>query len=100
MGARMVRVLEAKDGTDRFCDMSLEFAEFVNVITPRMRQLIERYHNAGIRCGVALFGETVFALVPSQRAGEARRLAADAGAIAIQSGLDGGGARCIRAVQV
>ena len=43
--------------------MSLEFAKYVKVMTPRMEKLIEDLSFNGIKCGVALFGETVFSMI-------------------------------------
>jgi pantoate kinase len=46
--------------------MSLEFAKYVNVMTPRMEKLIEELTLNRIKCGVALFGETIFSMVPKE----------------------------------
>ena len=96
MGTRMVRILQEVHSVERFCKMSLEFAGYVNMITPQMRRLIRQMHECGMWCGVALFGQTVFALVPRRQIGPAAELASSAGAITIQSKIDGAGARCIR----
>lgn len=64
LGGKMVnRLLESKS-YDNFQDMSLEFAKYVEVMTPRMKKLIDELSNNGIKSGVALFGETVFSMVP------------------------------------
>ena len=47
--------------------MSLEFAKYVNVITPKMDRVIKDLNKNGINCGVAMFGETVFSLVPKNK---------------------------------
>ena len=63
LGGLMVnRLLKSKD-YNKFQDMSLEFAKYVNVITPKMNNLIDELSLNGIKCGVALFGETVFSMV-------------------------------------
>jgi pantoate kinase len=70
LGGKMVnRLLESKD-YDNFQDMSLEFAKYVNVMTPRMEKLIEELSLNGIKSGVALFGETVFSMVPKEHEDE------------------------------
>ena len=56
------KLLELQD-PDSFQDMSLEFAKYVNVVTPRMQKLIDELSENGIKSGVALFGETVFSMV-------------------------------------
>ncbi len=64
LGGKMVnKLLESKD-YDSFQDMSLEFAKYINVMTPRMQKLIEELSLNGIKSGIALFGETVFTMIP------------------------------------
>ena len=66
LGGKMVKkLLESKD-YNNFQDMSLEFAKYVNVMTPRMGKLIEELSLNGIKSGIALFGETVFSMVPKE----------------------------------
>jgi pantoate kinase len=54
--------------------MSLEFARYVGVITPKMQQVIDDLQLHGFKCGVAMFGETVFTLIPKQKELEVLRL--------------------------
>ena len=49
-----------------FQDMSLEFAKHVGIVTPNIKKTTDALHKAGIKCGVALFGETIFAMVDSE----------------------------------
>jgi pantoate kinase len=64
LGGKMVnKLLESKD-YDNFQDMSLEFAKYINVMTPRMQKLVEELSLNGIKSGIALFGETVFTMIP------------------------------------
>jgi len=66
LGGKMVnKLLESKD-YDNFQDMSLEFAKYVKVMTPRMEKLIEELSLNGIKSGIALFGETVFSMIPKE----------------------------------
>ena len=67
LGGKMVTKLEQSKNIIDFLDMSLEFAEYVNVITPKMKKVISDLNLNGINCGVALFGETVFCLVPENK---------------------------------
>ncbi|MDH3676805.1 MAG: GHMP kinase [Nitrosopumilus sp.] len=67
LGGKMVdRLLESKN-YNNFQEMSLEFAKYVKVMTPRMEKLIEELSFNGIKSGVALFGETVFSMVPKEQ---------------------------------
>ncbi|MFQ5440920.1 MAG: pantoate kinase [Nitrosopumilaceae archaeon] len=66
LGGKMVDKLRKSKNYDNFQDMSLEFAKYVNVMTPRMEKLVEELSLNGIKSGVALFGETVFSMVPKE----------------------------------
>jgi len=66
LGGKMVnKLLQSKD-YNNFQDMSLEFAKYVKVMTPRMEKLIEELSLNGIKSGIALFGETVFSMIPKE----------------------------------
>ena len=63
LGGKMVnRLLESKN-YEHFQDMSLEFANYVNVMTPRMQKLVDEFTKNNLKCGVALFGETIFSMI-------------------------------------
>lgn len=98
LGGRMVDRLRETKSRDQFQDMSLEFAGHVNVMTPRMQKIVDELHASGIRCGVALFGETVFALVPDGRMREVSDVVSSkfAGATIIKSKIDQRGARVVQ----
>ena len=67
LGGRMVdRLLESRD-YEHFQDMSLEFAKYVNVMTPKMQGLVDELSENNIKCGIALFGETVFTMIPKKK---------------------------------
>jgi pantoate kinase len=63
LGGKMVDKLVKSKNIDQFHDYSIEFANYVDIITPKMKSVIDELRNNGIRCGVALFGETIFTLV-------------------------------------
>ncbi len=66
LGGKMVnRLLESRD-YQHFQDMSLEFAKYVNVMTPRMQKLVDELSENNIKCGIALFGETIFSMIPKE----------------------------------
>src|SRR3989337_1309399 len=67
LGGKMVIKLEKSKNIIKFQNMSLEFAKYVNVITPKMTRVIKDLNKNGINCGVAMFGETVFSLVPRSK---------------------------------
>ena len=47
--------------------MSLEFAKYVDVMTPRMQNIVDEFSKKNIKCGIALFGETVFSMIPKKK---------------------------------
>jgi pantoate kinase len=96
LGGKMVnRLLESKD-YEHFQDMSLEFAKYVNVMTPRMHDLIQEFTLNGIKCGVALFGETVFTMIPKEKEGDVLQILEKySEGIIIKSELDDQGARVL-----
>ena len=94
LGGKMVnKLIESKD-TEEFQDMSVKFAKYVNVITPKMNKVITILHENRIKCGVALFGETVFSLVTKDQKDKVREILKqfDDGLI-ITSKIDNSGAR-------
>ena len=67
LGGKMVNKLLESKNYEHFQDMSLEFAKYVKVMTLRMEKLIQELDSNGIKCGVALFGETVFTMIPKEK---------------------------------
>ena len=94
LGGKMVKKLIESNDTEEFQDMSVKFAKYVNVITPKMNQVINLLHKNGIKCGVALFGETVFSLVTKNEKNKVKEILKqfDDGLI-ITSKIDNSGAR-------
>lgn len=64
LGGKMVAKLVQTKNVDQFHDYSIEFANYVNIITPKMQTVIDDLKKHEIKCGVALFGETIFTLIP------------------------------------
>jgi pantoate kinase len=64
LGGKMVNKLVVSKNSNEFQDMSIEFAKYIQIVTPKMDAVIKDLHDNGIKCGVALFGETIFALIP------------------------------------
>ena len=94
LGGKMVKKLVESNDTEEFQDMSVKFAKYVNVVTPKMNQVINLLHKNGIKCGVALFGETVFSLVTKNEKNKVKEILKqfDDGLI-ITSKIDNSGAR-------
>lgn len=97
LGGRMVRRLAERLDYSSFQEMSVEFARYINVMTPRMEAVVEDLRRAGIGCGVALFGETIFALVsPKEEKGALEVFRRYGDKTIIISSVDNTGARLVR----
>ncbi len=96
LGGKMVnRLLESKN-YEHFQDMSLEFAKFVNIITPRMQKLVNELSENNIKCGIAFFGETIFSMVPKEDENKVLDILQKySDGIIIKSELDNVGARIL-----
>ena len=96
LGGKMVnRLLESKN-YEHFQDMSLEFAKYVDVMTPRMQKLVDELSENNIKCGIALFGETVFSMIPQKEEVKVLEvLQKYSDGIIIKSELDDSGARIL-----
>ena len=96
LGGKMVnRLLESKN-YEHFQDMSLEFAKYVDVMTPRMQKLVNELSQNNIKCGIALFGETVFSMIPKEDEDKVLEILEKySDGIIIKSELDDNGARVL-----
>ena len=94
LGGKMVSKLIESNDTEEFQDMSVKFAKYVNVITPKMNEVITILHKNGIKCGVALFGETIFSLVTKNEKEKVREILKQFNdGLIITSKIDNSGAR-------
>ena len=96
LGGKMVnRLLESKN-YEHFQDMSLEFAKYVDVMTPRMQKLVDELSENNIKCGIALFGETIFSMIPQKEEVKVLEILQKySDGIIIKSELDDNGARVL-----
>ncbi len=96
LGGKMVnRLLESKN-IEHFQDMSLEFAKYVDVMTPRMQKLVEELSKNNIKCGIALFGETIFSMISKEDEDKVMEILQKyPDGIIIKSELDNNGARVL-----
>ena len=94
LGGKMVSKLIESNDTEEFQDMSVKFAKYVNVITPKMNDVITILHKNGIKCGVALFGETIFSLVTKNEKEKVKEILKQfEDGLIITSKIDNSGAR-------
>ena len=96
LGGKMVNQLLKSRDYDHFQDMSLEFAKYVDVMTPRMQKIVKELSENKIKCGIALFGETIFSMVPHKEESKVLEILQKySDGILIKSELDNSGARVL-----
>jgi pantoate kinase len=72
LGEKMLKRLRASREIDDFLEMSYYFAHHLGLTEGRCKLPIQRLRSQGFGCGVALFGETLFTVVQSDRVNEAK----------------------------
>jgi len=96
LGGKMVNKLLESKNYEQFQDMSLEFAKYVDVMTPRMQKLVDELSQNNIKCGIALFGETVFSMIPKEKENDVLKILGKyPEGLIIKSELDDQGARVL-----
>ena len=65
-------------------------------MTPRMQKLVNELSKNNIKCGIALFGETIFSMIPQEKENEVLGIIQKyPDGIIIKSELDNDGARVL-----
>lgn len=93
IGGRMVERFLAGPSTGSFQKLSMEFATGSSLLTPAIEEVVGRIRSVGADCGVAMLGETVFAMTDIERAGSLMDLLTDH--TIIRTRIDMAGARII-----
>ena len=91
-GKMVIKLLKSRDQM-QFLDMSLEFAKYVNVITKQMQQVIDDLAQNGFKSGVAMFGETIFTLVPKIKESQVMKILEKYDGMIIKTEIDKSGVR-------
>jgi len=95
LGGLMLKKLLESRSVDDFLRMSREFAETLGLTEGRCKAPIEALRAIGLDASVALFGQTVFTLVPQDRAREARDALKGFGGTLLVCNIDSNGARVL-----
>ncbi len=96
LGGRLIEELHRDWSPRRFMELSRRFAEHLNLITPRLRRILERVDGAGLPSTMAMLGETLFAVVEADEAERLVRIVEEAsGRRPVMAGIDVEGARII-----
>ena len=95
LGGLMLGKLSKSKSVDDFLGMSHEFAKTLGLTEGMCKKPIAALKARGIESSVALFGQTVFTLVPYARAEEARDALKGFGGILLDCNIDSYGARVL-----
>ena len=96
LGGKMVNKLLESKNYEHFQEMSLEFAKYVDVMTPRMQKVVNELSKNNIKCGIALFGETIFSMIPKENENKVLEILEKySDGMIIKSELDDVGARVL-----
>ncbi len=97
IGETSIKELSQKPSVTRFMRLSRQFAEYVGLITGRMRPVLDACDKAGACCSMPMFGESVFTLTDVRHLGGVKRIFSRFSSEdhIIVSGIDHQGARLI-----
>jgi len=93
LGGKMVQELIKSKDIGEFQDKSIKFAKYIKVVTPKMEKVVSELRKNGIKCGVALFGETIFSLVPCSEKKKVLQILEKYDGFVLSSKIDNSGAR-------
>jgi pantoate kinase len=69
LGGNFVDEIRGNLGPSRFMELSREFTDYVGIVTPRLKAVLDAADGAGVPCSMAMFGEALFSLVEKDEAG-------------------------------
>jgi len=93
LGGKMVQELIKSKDINEFQDKSIKFARYIKVVTPKMEKVVSELRKNGIKCGVALVGETIFSLVPCSEKKKVLQILEKYDGFVLSSKIDNSGAR-------
>ena len=93
VGESMLKRLRVSRDIDDFLEMSYCFAHHLGLTEGRCKLPIQSLRSRGFRCGVALFGETLFTIVQSDHVEEAKECLKSFKGSLIVCNIDNAGAR-------
>ncbi|RKZ00979.1 MAG: hypothetical protein DRQ10_03040 [Candidatus Hydrothermota bacterium] len=66
-GGKLVDELLQDPSIEKLMELSRKFAEFVGLMTPRIKEILKATDEAGILCSVPMFGDALFSIVDAQQ---------------------------------
>jgi pantoate kinase len=95
LGGRMMERLAESRDVDEFLSMSFQFAQTLGLTEGLCKAPLQALATGGFSASVALFGQTVFTLVPEGRAEEAAGILSTFEGTLLVRDIDGAGARVL-----
>ncbi len=95
LGEEMLKRLTISKDIDEFLRMSYQFAHYLGLTEFRCKEPLEKLKSHGIQAGVALFGETIFTIVHSDRVNYVKQYLKDFRGALIVCDIDNLGARAL-----
>jgi pantoate kinase len=95
LGEMMLKRLKASKDIDEFLCMSYQFADNLGLTQFRCKEPLKILKSHGIKAGVALFGETIFTIVPLDRVNYAKQCLKSFEGTLIVCNIDNTGARVL-----
>lgn len=95
LGEMMLKRLKASRDIDEFLSMSYQFADNLGLTQCRCKEPLKILTSHGIKAGVALFGETIFTIVPLDRVNYAKQCLKSFEGTLIVCNIDNTGARVL-----
>jgi pantoate kinase len=96
LGEKMLERLKVSRDIDEFLSMSFQFADNLGLTQRRCKEPLKSLKSHRIKAGVALFGETIFTIVPSDRVNYAKQCLKSFEGALIVCNIDNTGARVLR----
>jgi pantoate kinase len=95
LGERMLERLTMSRNIDDFLRMSYCFADHLGLNKSRCKLPIQSLRSRGFECGIALFGETLFTIIPNEHVREVKECLRDFEGSLLVCDIDNYGARNI-----
>jgi pantoate kinase len=96
LGSKVMRGFLSAPTLHNFLQFSYDFSNSMHLIDSKCRVGMNRLRSAGFGCGIALFGKTIFTLVPVELTREAKQCLKNLDGTLIESNINAVGARLLK----
>lgn len=96
LGNEVMRNFMSNPTVDNFLDISYKFSNSIQLIDKKCKIAMNTLRLAGFGCGMALFGKTIFTLVPAELARQATQCLESLGGTLIECNINTAGAMTLK----